>query len=262
MFNLAWGAATGFTIAGCVLGALAWDAWLRRRERRKRQLPNRWPLDSRRLVTQEEHEVWLWLKGAFYDHQVMVKTPLARFTTPRHKQDRKPSFQMLNGVYCTFTVATANGTVVGCLDVPGKAGLLRSHRDMKESILTGCGIAYAVVRGNNLPALEVMRAAFLGELEEPQEAAQEPVDEFAQEVAGFARAVSDTAVKEAPAASTATLSLKSKLEFARRKRDDTFNPLITRTGIVEDPAGGNPQRNMRPWEDSFFAADSRPPPLK
>jgi hypothetical protein len=59
--------------------------------------------------------------------------------------------------------------VVGCVDLPGKRGLSQARRELKEKLLSDCGIAYTVVLLAELPKSTAMRAAFLGEaLEEEQ----------------------------------------------------------------------------------------------
>jgi hypothetical protein len=130
------------------------------------QIPRKWPLVARGMVTASEAEVWRWLRATFHDHLVMVKTPVLRFTIPmegeRHKS--RELLEMLNGVYTTFTVCTTDGTVVGCVDVPGKRGLPQSNRAIKEALLSDCNISYTVVRNNSLPKVDAMRAAFLGEI--------------------------------------------------------------------------------------------------
>jgi hypothetical protein len=112
-----------------------------------------------------EQEVWHWLQRAFFDHHVLVKVPVIRFVSPRNETEGQRSFELLKSVYCTFTVCAADGTVIGCLDVPGPQGLRASNRDLKRKLFDECGIAYAVVRDSNLPTLEDVRAAFLGEID-------------------------------------------------------------------------------------------------
>ena len=233
----------GLTLAaGILLGLLGYDSWMRWRG--KLHIPNQWLLAPRGLVTNDEYEVWEWLKRAFHDHEVLVKTPIARYSRARDPKQSKKWFRVLEGVYCTFSICTPDGTVVGCLDVPGKHGLLRSHRDMKESILSTCGIAYAVVRASNLPTLDAIRAAFIDEFmladEEPRYAVQ---DDFEREVSSFAE---NSRTKPAP------------LEDGRgpaRRPAPRFDPLRTRTGIVNDSGGSG-------WEDSFMnSSESRPAAL-
>ena len=261
MLTLSWEAMAGLLAAGVLTGALAWRLVMQWQEQRRRRFPKRWLMEARGLLTTSEHEVWHWLKGAFYDHQVLIKTPLSRFTRPRNKADGQACSFRLGTMFCTFTVCTSDGTVIGCLDVPGKAGLLRSHRETKESILTSCGIAYAVVRASNPPTLEAMRAAFLGEIDvgfvdSEGAMAEDIAEEFKEELRAFAAGQS----QPAPLAE-ARVSLQTRLEFARKGRVADFNPLITQTGTLEDGAPRGFADTML-WRDSFLAPpDTRPAAL-
>ena len=158
-------------VVGLGLGAGSFAWWQRRAATAEPPLPVKWPLTSRVLLTIEEYEVMSWLRTTFKDHLVMIKLPVVRFTIPvkDKKAIGKQWQKMLDGVNCTFTVCTTNGSVVGCVDVPGKRGLPRGNRDLKEGLLSDCGIAYTVVRAFELPKSSEMRAAFLGEanIEEP-----------------------------------------------------------------------------------------------
>ena len=119
-------------------------------------------------MTSNEYCVLKWLRNIFHDHAVMVKIPVLRFTVPLDKEKDQATdarwLELLTGVYTTFTVCTAKGKVVGCVDVAGKRGLSQANRELKETLLSDCGIAYTIVRGNQLPAGSAMRAAFLGEM--------------------------------------------------------------------------------------------------
>ncbi len=92
----------------------------------------------------------------------MIKVPVTRFTLPRAKENSEHWYQLLSGVYCTFTVCGADGRVVGCVDVPGIKGLSRGNMQLKLTLLSQCGIAYCVVKPNSLPTLEEIREEFLG----------------------------------------------------------------------------------------------------
>ena len=155
-------------LAGVVTGAPLYALWLRRKASVSIRLPRQWPLVARVIITNQEHEVMRWLRDTFHDHLIMVKLPVLRFTAPLEKDKPGRSNrweELLSGVYCTFTVCTPSGNVVGCVDVPGKRGLGKAHRELKESLLSDCRIAYTVVRGGSLPKASAMRAAFLGEIE-------------------------------------------------------------------------------------------------
>ena len=114
------------------------------------------------MANSEERKVWRWLARGFFDHHVMIKVPVTRFTLPRAKEDSAHWYELLSGVYCTFTVCGADGQVVGCVDVPGVKRLSRGNMQLKLSLLSQCGIAYCVVDPNSLPALEEIREEFLG----------------------------------------------------------------------------------------------------
>ena len=146
-------------------GALLHRAWVERQARQRRRIPKHWPLHARPLANSEEARVWHWLARAFYDHHVMIKLPVTRFTMPREREQSMDWYKLLGGVYCTFTICKADGRVVGCLDVPGTAGIPRSTRALKHSLLSQVGLPYWVVRSNSLPTVAEIRAEFLGESE-------------------------------------------------------------------------------------------------
>jgi hypothetical protein len=221
-------------------------------------LPAKWPLRARGLLTGEEHEVLSWLRAAFPKHMVMVKLPVVRFTIPLSKDTTSESKRLqtlLDGVYCSFTVCTPNGNVAGCVDVPGKRGLPRGNRDLKESLLSDCGIAYTVVRGFDLPKAAAMRAAFLGEidLEDKQEhqVTRGGDSSFHADLDAFTR-------KAKLDAKEAALKELNKNSDAKRLPVNVagFNPDGSHAGSLK------PQRFPVEWEDSFIQpSDSRPAKL-
>lgn len=246
-------------LAGMGLGALLHRLWVQRHAERKLRLPARWLLNARGLVTSEEMEVWKWLRTAFPDHAVMVKVPVMRFTVPstRDKPENKDQHwhELLNGVYCSFTVSTLDGKVVGCVDVPGKRGLTKAQRDMKESLLMECGIGYTTVRSTSLPSTGAMRTAFLGEPEFVEQEAEETrggdssfhaaLNEFTSEKVRAAKAAAIQELKDKQAATT---------EARGKNADVGFNPDGTGSFMTKE----KPDRFATKWEDSFTRGESRP----
>jgi len=159
----AWTIGAAALALGAGLGAWAYAMHQRSKELAKRRIPRKWPLAVRALVNSREKLVWRWLMRAFLDHHVMVKLPVTRFTMPQVREEGPHWFQLLSGVYCTFTVCTPEGHVIGCVDVPGPQGLSLSNQTLKHTLLTQCNIRYWVVDPENLPNATTIRAAFLGE---------------------------------------------------------------------------------------------------
>ena len=249
-------ALSGGAVLGC--GLHLW--WVRKKVTGSLKVPDKWPLTSRVLITNEEHQVLEWLRATFDDQLVMIKLPVVRFTVPvgSEKKDAAARWQeLLNGVYCTFTVCTNNGNVVGCVDVPGKRGLSNANRDLKESLLSDCHIAYTVVRSTHLPKGSAMRAAFLGELEAEDQPAHQATragdSSFHADLDSFTQqkvlAAKEAALKE--------LNQGDKLEPIRKSEPAGFNPDGTGAFAALKSSQSSPQ-----WEDSFINSDeSRPAKL-
>ena len=69
-------------LLGAVIGIGGYAWWLRKQASESLRLPDKWPLASRVLITNEEYEVLKWLRTTFHDHMVMIKLPVLRFTKP------------------------------------------------------------------------------------------------------------------------------------------------------------------------------------
>lgn len=158
-----WMIVAGLMLVSGVVGSFIQASQHRRKELAKRRIPRKWPLAIRAMVNSREKLVWRWLMRAFLDHHIMVKLPVTRFTMPQVKEEGQHWFQILGGVYCTFTVCTPEGNVIGCIDVPGVHGLSLSNQTLKHTLLSQCNIRYWVVDPENLPNATAIRAAFLGE---------------------------------------------------------------------------------------------------
>ena len=144
------------------VGILAEFWWTRARARRR--VPRQLELTSRRMANSREWKTWRWLLDALPDQYIMIKVPVTRFTLPRTGSDRRRVHELLSGVYCTFTVCSPDGQVIGCVDVPGSLGLPQSNRELKRRLLTQCGIPYWVIRNGKFPDPGELRADLLGQL--------------------------------------------------------------------------------------------------
>ncbi len=208
----------GLALPACLLlGALIHAWWLRRAARERRRIPRHWPLSPRLLANSEERRVWHWLARAFFDHHVMIKIPVTRFTLPRTKEHGLHWYELLSGVYCTFTVCASDGHVIGCVDVPGRFGLSRKNQILKHTLLSQCGIAYYVVQSDSLPTLHEIRTEFLGEM------ASKTRDRERDEAAIVA----------------ARVSLRAALDRQRHIRNSDLSPLTPTPGEHPEASPGD-----------------------
>lgn len=147
---------------GGLLGSMAHTWWKSKTAPAKQRIPRQWPLTARPLVNTLEQSAWHWLIASFPEHLVMVKVPVTRFTKPQKGASSQDLFELLDGVYCSFTICGKDGRVIGCVDVPGPTGLSMSNQTLKHSLLSQCDIRYWVVDAGHLPTAVEIRTAFLG----------------------------------------------------------------------------------------------------
>ncbi len=262
-------------VLGIFFGAASCRYWLVRSARQKKRIPAKWQLRARPLFNDVERTVWRWLRQVFFDHQLLLKVPVVRFLSPESASQGQHSHELLKGIYCSFTVCAANGTVVGCIDVPGVGGLKASHRDLKQKLFQECGIAYAVLSANNLPTLEALRTTFLGAMASVNHAHNHSEFMASVQPHGFEEAavthheppatatadktVISTDIDGEPhidmhAVAAARNSLQSKLDRNRKTRMATIESLSASMGIVDDSAD---QGFVVQWEDSFIMGEER-----
>ena len=210
----------------------------------QRQLPAQWHLQTRPLFTVVEHTVWQWPEQVFFDHHVGVKIPVIRFLLPRSTTQSQCSHGLLKGVYCTFTVCASDGSVVGCIDVPGHNGLRASHRDLKKKLFEECGVTYAVLSVNQLPTLKALRAVFLGDM-----ALTRPPSHGH---ASTSQMPFSQIVDVAPVPALVLSSLQSKLDHNCKVRLAKIDELGVSLGSVDDKAD---QTFAVLWKNSFIMGD-------
>jgi Protein of unknown function (DUF2726) len=277
------------------LGAASYRYWALRTAKEKKRIPVKWQLRARPLFTDVERTVWRWLRQVFFDQQLLLKIPVIRFLSPQSAAQGHHSHELLKGIYCSFTVCKPDGSVIGCIDVPGAKGLKASHRDMKQKLFAECGIAYTVLSASNLPTLEGLRASFLGALalvDQPHSeftvstqpsvfeipptaiaAASQPAqltaaEHPAESVSGKVQPSADTKdTKDAlqsngvdmVVVAAARSSLQEKLERNRKTRLATIESLSASMGIVDDSAD---KGFVVTWHDSFVLSEHPESSLK
>ena len=223
------------------VGALS-CVWRTRRMLVRQSIPANWPMAGHRLVSVEECQVWHWMCKSFPEHQVNLKIPVTRFTRPTDREQGSGLYKLLNGVYCTFTVCTPDGYVVGCADVLGVNGLASKNRQLKQAVLAQCGIAYCVLRPFSLPSTAAIRSELLGE-----KSTLEPVcAPSAPAIPSKSREERHREFEESLMAE-ARLKLSAALSRQRRIRDSDF-ALLTPTLCV--------QASVHAGQNSFEGSDA------
>ncbi len=159
-------------LAGMFLGLFASAWWQERMALERRRVPRESPIVKRALVNSRERLVLRWLRKTFDEQLVMIKMPVTRFTMPLAEADREQWFSLLSDVYCTFTLATPKGKVIGCVDVPGSKGLSPSNLRLKRKLFARCGVPHWVVQPENLPHSMEIYAAFMTQVDELELAAE------------------------------------------------------------------------------------------
>ena len=226
---------------GVTAGFLLHGWWARRLARMKRRIPKRWPLLPRAVTNSQERLAWLWMDRIFFDHFVMIKMPVTRFTLPRSQEQGQHWYQLLSNAYCTFTIVDALGRVVGCVDVASPLRNFKRSYILKQCLLAQCGIGYVVIDTRQLPDASEIRAEFLGE----------QASQHRAENARSAREIND-----------ASEQLRASLKRQRKTRHSDMAPLSEhhsgQSEFASDLQGGD-SHILHSWQGNSFLSplDSR-----
>jgi hypothetical protein len=92
---------------GALAGILLYARCLAAKRRRKAADTPQMAAAARGVVTNDEYEVWKWLRSTFHDHVVMVKLPVLRFTIPLEKdKDKEKNKEKTNACSNCSTAST------------------------------------------------------------------------------------------------------------------------------------------------------------
>lgn len=221
-----------------LVGAISCGWWLRRQARQRMVPPARWPVDPRSIVNTQERKTWGWLNHIFFDHAVIVKMPVTRFTMPESKSRDFYWYELLNSLYCSFTVVREDGQVIGCIDLPPRSPAVKRSQRKKKQLLEQCDIPYLVLDLANLPGLLDLRVRFLGK-------------------EGIALPAEKHQVK---AIMTASADLRDKLTRSRKTRPGDLFGMQAQSSMLpsEFNSGLTPLERVTWQENSFMAPlDSR-----
>ena len=254
-------------ILGVALLAFVLGYWIYRRGQARKQanetkFPDHWELRLRPLFSDVDRSVWLWLKQVFPEYEVLVKVPVVRFLSGS-SSDLETLVQ-IKDIYCTFTLCSPSGRVIGCIDVPGVKGLKASRRDFKKHFFSSMALTYAVLGADDLPTHEALREKFLNEglPLAPSASKFEPsLSSQGSEFPSQAETQPNTqtpvlAQQQTPVPLDSVVdvrhNLHAKLDGNRKRRLDAMESLKASAGVVKDTTThGGASR----WEDSFILGE-------
>lgn len=243
------------SLLGATLGILFYRSRIVSWKKKEKQLPTHWSLRLRPIFSDVDHAVWLWLKQVFPEHEVLVKVPVLRFLSGS-SGDLKAMIQ-IKDIYCSFTVCSPKGRVLGCIDVPGAKGLKASRRDLKKKLFESCGLPYAVFGAQDLPTHEALRTFFLNEdMPSPAITSQFEAVHSSQtsefDEAEAMPVIESVITAKSDDAASVRNSLHVKLDGNRKRRLAAMESLKMSAGVVED----NAEQGLAPrWDDSFIMGE-------
>ena len=233
-----------------------------RKQANETQFPDHFELRQRPLFSAVDRSVWIWLKQVFPEYEVLIKVPVVRFLSGT-SGDLETLVQ-IKDIYCSFTLCSPSGRVIGCIDVPGVKGLKASRRDFKKNFFEGIGLPYTVLGPHDLPTLESLRKFFLNE-EWPQAQIQSEFEElpssrgFDQSKQDGTRINAQTPAHEEPESPVPSnqavdvrQNLHAKLDGNRKRRLAAIESLKASVGIVLDTTSKTASSR---WEDSFIIGE-------
>ncbi|OYY61357.1 MAG: hypothetical protein B7Y51_10295 [Burkholderiales bacterium 28-67-8] len=141
-------------LLGCLLGA-----WTRRSTPHAPALPKEWAVSARAVLTGDERSVYQLLRSAFPRHLIVPKLALVRFCKPNDVAKVRYWYALLGSSYVTFALCESDGRVLLAVDLDADRPRSRRSLQVRQSVLTACGIKHLWINAQKLPGISELRAA-------------------------------------------------------------------------------------------------------
>lgn len=125
--------------------------WLQRR--RKRRLPEAFPLTARPVFSTDERRVYRQLHDALPQHVVLSKLALVRFCQPDDPHQRRYWYGLLSGLTVSFAICSGSGRVLAAIDLKTRSRVSRRGQRVKEAVLAACEVRYLRCDADELPSI-------------------------------------------------------------------------------------------------------------
>src|SRR5262249_29974343 len=110
-------------------------------------------LTARPVFTTDERRIYRQLREALPHHIVLSKLPLVRFCQPTDPQEVRYWYELLGSTNVTFAVCSANGRVLGAIDLDVDRGGSRRGLQIKQSVLAACRVRYMRCPADHMPTI-------------------------------------------------------------------------------------------------------------
>ncbi|WP_168224702.1 DUF2726 domain-containing protein [Rhodoferax aquaticus] len=118
------------------------------------------PLRKRKLLNQQEYEIYQLVRHVYEGQDVLVKTSLTRMVVSADEAKTQALFQCIEHLVFLFVVMDAETHVLACIDFYDPASRKRKDVRLKASIMASLGIDYWVLSSDYLDDLKKVQAKF------------------------------------------------------------------------------------------------------
>lgn len=148
---------------------LAWqllDLWRMRKRKRRRRMPDAWPLSRRPVLNARERHVYALMKQAFPQYDILIKLPLTRFMQLRDLSNALFWYELLTPLSVSFTLCDGNTQVFAVLDLLNEERSSSSATRLKQRALLAAQIRYVELDATTVPTVRQLRDLMLSDKEQ------------------------------------------------------------------------------------------------
>jgi Protein of unknown function (DUF2726) len=136
--------------------ALGWSLW--RGRRMPAALPEELTLVTRPVFSSEERRLLRLLREALPHHVLLSRLPLERFCQPSETKQAPLWADVVEGLFVSFAVCSANGRVLVAIDLDTDRGPSLQRQQLKHAALDACRVRYLRLAADQLPSVSELQA--------------------------------------------------------------------------------------------------------
>lgn len=136
--------------------ALGWSLW--RGRRMSAALPEELTLVTRPVFSSEERRLLRLLREALPHHVLLSRLPLERFCQPSETKQAPLWADVVEGLFVSFAICSANGRVLVAIDLDTDRGPSLQRQQLKHAALDACRVRYLRLAADQLPSVSELQA--------------------------------------------------------------------------------------------------------